>query len=531
MKEEKTEILSEKEKLTEQEVWDVLKYVQSAAGLGTMPISIDMLNQAMKSISLGQTGEVTETQVSDALAAPKENEDELRRISQSFDITSSIYKRLLSYMGNLPSWDYTFSCTNIRDVKDYKKKRYKDDLKTFENFMQSFDHKQEFSKVIKQLFRNEAYFAVFRDESDKFVLQELPQDRCTISGKFSYGLLFSFDYHYFSTSGVNIDFYPPVFKKTLAKLEKNKIDPLGYNPSDILKGRGNHGFVLDVDCSPIDNFWMFKFSPEIVARIPYFVGLFPDVVNQDTIRELQKSSYIASASKIIAGKVPLLQGKASVKDAISISPDLLGKFMALVQSAINSTAVKITATPLEDMTGFDFKSDPDISSSYLKNILASSGVSSNLLFSQDTKLTVLEAALAMNIDEILATSIYPQFQDFLNWHINKLTKTYKFNVQLEGSTIYTDQERRLEKAMELAQSGIVLPQKISSGMNMSPFEFERQLAMAKASGFVDNLTPILMSGQMPKGTNVGAPEKKDKDISESGSQTREVDGNASKNDM
>ena len=522
--ENKEEILS-----TEQQVWDVLQYAQSASGLGSMPISIDMLNQAMKAVSLGHTGEVTEQNVSDALADPKNNEDELRRISQSFDITSSIYKRLLSYMGNLPSWDYTFTCTNIKDVKDYKKPSYKKDLKVLENFMQSFDHKQEFSKVIKQMWRNEAYFSVFRDDGEKFVLQELPQEYCTISGKFSHGLLFSFDYQYFLKPGVNIDFYPAIFKKTLAKLQKNKVDPLGYNPSDILRGRGNHGFVLDVDCSPIDgNFWMWKFSPEIIARIPYFAGLFPDLVNQDQIRELQKSSYISSAVKLLTGKVPLLTGKASVKDALSISPDLLGKFMALVQASISSTAVKIAATPLEDMKGHDFKSDPDISSSFLKNTLAASGVSSNLLFSQDTKLTVLEAGLAMDIDIILATSVYPQFQDFLNWQINSLTSKFKFDIKLHGSTIYTDRERRLDSAMELAQSGIVLPQRIASGMGMSPFELERELDMGRESGFVDKLTPILQSGQISKEDGAGAPVKKDKELSEEGSDTRANGGNLDK---
>ncbi len=522
--------------LKEKEVWSILEFAQSLSGIGSnMPISIDMLNQALKNTTLGNTGEVTVEQVENALAKPKESEDELRRISQSFDITSSIYKRLLSFMGNLASFDYTYTATR-KDGKPqkYNEIQYKKDSKILENFMDSFDYKSEFIKVSRQIYRNEAYFSVLRDEGDKYVLQELPQDRCKITGRFSHGILFSFDYMYFATPGIDIDFFPHIFKTTLVKLEKNKIDAKGYNPSDTLLGRGNHGFAQWVDTSPLDNFWMFKFTPEIASRIPYFAGLFPDLVNQDTIRELQKSDYLASAAKIIMGEVPLLNGKAAIKDAISISPDLLGKFLALVKSSLNTEAVKVAASPLQNVESFDFKSDPNISSSYLKNTLASSGVSSNLLFSQDAKLTVLEAALSMNIDEILAESVYPQFNDFIDWHVNKRTKNYKFEIKFEGSKTYTNYERRLDKAMELAQSGIVLPQRIASGMGMSPFQLERELAMAKDSGFVDNLTPILMSGQMSKeeisGTNddAGAPTKKDKDLSESGSQTREVGGNDSK---
>ena len=523
--------------LTEDEVTDVWKfyeYAKAQAGggyLSGMPLSPEMMNQAMKNISLGATGEVTETQVDDAMADPNSQEEELRRISQSFDVTSPIYKRLLSYMSNLPSFDWTYTCTNIKDPKEYKSAKYKKDYIKFKTFMKSFDYEQEFRKVLHQLFRNEALFSVFRDEGEKFVLQELPQDMCKISGRFDYGLLFSFNYNYFKRPGVNIEFYPPIFQSTFLKVSKGKIDPLGYNPSDTLTGRGNHGFALWVDCSPKDKFWAFKLSPEIISRIPYFAPLFQDLVNQGTIRELQKNSYMASASKLITGNVPLLQGKATVKDAISITPDLLGKFMSLVQSAINSTAVKIAATPLVDMTSHDFKSDPEISSSYLKNTLASSGVSTNLLFSSDTKQTVLEAALSINIDEILALGVYPQFNDFVNWHINKETAKYKFRVKFEGSSIYTDGERRLEKAMTLAQSGIVLPQKISSAMGMSPFEMEDQLEMGRASGFVEKLTPIIMSGQMSKDGQAGEEgtnKKKDSELTEEGSQTRADGGNIEK---
>ncbi|MCK5344450.1 MAG: hypothetical protein KAR20_13640, partial [Candidatus Heimdallarchaeota archaeon] len=368
----------EAEILSEQDVWDVLKYAQAAAGLGsTLPISIDVINQTLKNISLMDTGDVTESQVSEALSAPKDNEEELRRISESFEITSSLYKRLLSYMGGIPAFDWTYTCRNA-EKKDYAKPSYKKDLKVFQEFMSSFDHKQEFGKVVKQLFRNEAHFSVFRDEGKKFVLQELPPNRAKITGKFDFGMLFSFDYHYFLTPGINIDFYPAVFKKTLAQLNKNKIDAHGYQPSQSINLRGKHGFAQWVDCSPVDGFWCFKLSPEIITRIPYFAGMFPDVVNEGTIRELQKSSYIASASKIITGQVPMLQNKASTKDMISITPDLLGKFLALVKSAINSDAVKIAASPLEDMTAHDFKSDPDIRSSYLRTTLVASGASTNL---------------------------------------------------------------------------------------------------------------------------------------------------------
>ena len=128
--------MDEKEKnkdelISQEATWDVLEFAKNASGLVGMPLSIDMLNQRLKDISLLTTGDVTEAEVADALKAPKENEAELQRIGQSFEITSQLYKRLLSYMGNIPSFDWTYTCVNA-EPKDYKKVGYKRDLKIVE---------------------------------------------------------------------------------------------------------------------------------------------------------------------------------------------------------------------------------------------------------------------------------------------------------------------------------------------------------------------------------------------------------------
>jgi len=513
--------------ISEDEVWDILEFSRSYTGLSGMPLGIDLLNQRLKDITLLNTGEVTETEVSNALKAPKDNEQELQRIGQSFEITSSLYKRLLSYMGNIPSFDYTYTCTNA-ESKDYTKPGYKKDLRVLKEFMDSFDYKQEFGKIVKQLFREEVYFGVFRDEGKRFVLQELPSDRAKITGRWDYGILFSFDYYYFMSGGVNIDMYPSVFKNVLNKLLTGREDSSGKSPSNNIRLRGHEGFGGQwMDCSPADGFWAFKFSPEIITRIPYFVGMFPDIVQEGTIRALQKSSYMAAASKIIMGEVPMLpDAKASVKNKFAISPELLGKFLALVKSAIDSTAVKVAASPLQNVESFDFQSDPEIRSSYLRTTLGSAGGSTNLLFSNDQKLNTLETGLALAVDEILVTSVYPQFADFLNWNINQRTGKFKFNIKFEGTKFYTDRERRMDSALGLANLGMVLPQKIAAASGMSPFEFERQLAEAKAMGFVDNLTPIVLASQLSKEDEVaGRPKKSDDKIGESGEQTRSDGGN------
>jgi len=47
---------------------------------------------------------------------------------------------------------------------------------------------------------------------------------------------------------------------------------------------------------------------------------------------------------------------------------------------------------------------------------------------------------------------------------------------------------------------------------MNPFEFQRQLDEARASKFVDNLTPVIPGAQMSGKEEVGSPQKSDAEI-------------------
>ena len=520
--------------LTEKEVWDVVEFWNYANGMSGgsygSPVTIDLLNQRLKDISLVNTGDVTEQQVKDALKSPKDNELELLRQSEHFELISQIYKRLLNYLGNTLSFDFTYVCTNLtKDVTTSKRKKakYLKDRNKVKDFFDSFKYKEEFTKIARQLLRQEAFFSVFRDDTGQFVFQELPSERAKITGKFAYGLAFSFDYNYFLTTGIDIDMYPPIFKENLNKVLTGEINNGGgYNPSNTLLHRGDYGFAQWIDCSASDNFWMFKLTPEVTTRIPFFVGMFPDLVLEPTIRELQKSNYMASAAKIIHGEVPYLnKGKAEQKNSVALTPEILGRFMNLVKLALDNTAVRVASTPLENVKAFDFKADTDIRSSSIRTTIGSSGVSANLLFPADVKPNTIESQLSLAVDEIMMKQIYPQLENFLNFYVNRLTDEFKFKFTLEGTNFYLDGDRRKKEAYDLAERGIVLPQKIAAAHNMNPFDMERQMLEGKILEFMDELDPIKLGSQTTN-EDAGRPTKNEGSLSESGAQQREDGGNA-----
>jgi hypothetical protein len=182
---------------------------------------------------------------------------------------------------------------------------------------------------------------------------------------------------------------------------------------------------------------------------------------------------------------------------------------------------------LTGVQAISFATENELYSSYLKTALATSGVNTNLIFTSDVRPNAIESQLSLNVDENQMFSLYPQFEKFMSYHINKLTKNFKFKINFEGTTFFNNRQQRFDKYTSLASTGIVLPQKIAASIGMNPFDFQRQLEEAQGTGWVDKLTPIISGFQQGK-EEAGRPQKKDGDLSDSGAETRSVASNVGK---
>lgn len=474
--------------LTEQEVWDVIEYAKNF-GLfnGNMYLSPMMISDRFKDITLNPM-RATEASLNKALASPKTNEKELQAFSQDFELTSMVYKRLISYLANMLSFDITYVST--AEEKDYKLPRYKEDLKRVEDLLDKFDYKKEFRIAVKEMLRNDAYFGVLREGKERYALQELPSEYCKITGRWEFGFTFSFDMTWFLQPGVDIDQYPLFFKKKFNEIFDSK-DKLKTSAFPYLNGeyRDTSSWIYWVKV-PNDLGVCFKLTPELATRLPYFTPLFGDLILQSLMRDLQKNMNMAAANKIIMGEVPLLnkETKATVRDSLAVTPEMLGKFMALVRSAI-SDSIKIASAPLQEIEGISFDTDNDMYDSYLRTALASSGINTNLIFSSNIKPNAIETQLSLNVDEQMMSNMYQQFDDFMFYFINKHTKKFKFFPAFEGTEFSVNRDNRLEKAMNFFNQGVVLPQKMAAAMGMKPHHFRKHMEESKGQDFMSLLTP------------------------------------------
>jgi hypothetical protein len=519
--------------LSEEDVGYCLRFADAMAGYGMYgnALSPMLLNSRLRDINLNPQ-QATESKLTSALNSPKDSELVLQAFSEDFEIQSSLYKRLLSYLGNMLAFDLTYECIDIKKYEDYKSQKYKVDLDILKKFIDNFDYKKEFQSVVMELLRNEAYFCATRWDKDKLILQELPASPqyTMITGRWAYGLLFSLSFYWFLQPGVDINLYPPFFKQKYLEIwGDNKNGLPEYQPDLSPQMRGSSSWIYWQDMD-VNHSWMFKFNPTLATRTPFYSGLFLDLIDQNLTRALQKNVNMASAAKMVLGEVPTLKDTAAkVKDMYTVSASNLGNFMAVVKAAIGES-VRAAAVPLNNTQAIEFTADNSLYKTYLKNTAALSGVNTNLIFTNDQKMNTIETQLSLNSDEQMMESLYPQFEDFMNYQINKLTKNYHFKIHFEGTKFYNNRQQRLDVQMGLMPQGIVLPQKIAASMGMNPFTFQRQLDEARSSGFVTNLTPIISAFQQSASNtkDTGRPQKDESDLSGEGEQTRSDGGNVAK---
>ena len=416
------------------------------------------------------------------------------------------------------------TCINATP-EDYKSNKYKNDYKIVADFLDKFNYRAQFKEVIWNLLMEETYYGIFREFETKSVLQQWPWKYAKVTGKFEHGLLYDIDMNYFLQGVVDLDCYPDWLKKKY--LEVFNGDTNKYRPSNKLNDRTGK-FAQWVQTSPENGFWCFKFNPKHSLQVPFFSGMLQEMAIVPVMRRLQVDQSMAAARKLLVSSVPYLKEKksSSVANQLAIDADVLGKFIGLATQGIEN-AIKVLALPTEDIKGVEFENtDKDTYKNFMA-ITSSLLSGGKVIFSTDENQNAIETQLSLNLDELLAESVYPQFEDFLEYNINRRTKKFKWKFRFVGCNDQFDRSRRQTEAFTYADKGVVLPNKIASSLGLNKIELERELEEAQATGFTDKLMMMLNINTMsPDGA--GRPVKDDADLTDSGAKTRAKASNIEK---
>lgn len=475
----------------------------------------------------------TYQKIQEALASYKESANNLQgymEFMQKFDMIFS--RTLMSYV-NVLSFDLTVTCKNAFTQSDYQSTEYAEDKKRIYKFLDNFDYKAEFRKMLQEMMRHEVVYTWFRktkwgNKGMKCALQIMPQNRCMLTGYWEKGLLWDFDMNYFLQPGVDIDGFDPAFKKYYNNVFGDNQNPCHYIPTNPLDSREGI-FATWTQTSPDDGAWCFKLFPENFNTTPYLAPFLKDAIRNDEIANLQYNKDIASAYGILAGEIRLFDNAKSGTTAnqFAIDPATLGAFMGKVKEGLQNVGTtgpttKAVAMPTENIKWFQFSdSNPTMYEQQLSNSAGVGSGISRVIYSSDRMSNAeIEAGIIDQYNTV--KQVYSQFNNFLEFFGNQLTKKYKFKMTLDGCSYPFEREKRFERLTKAADKGIVLgPSAWASAMGYTPMEFDRLLDEAKYGDFSNKWQLMLNTNTTAQDSQGGRPQKNTGDLTDSGESSRD----------
>ena len=485
-------------------------------------LSPQIMNAYMKDKNMTSAGYSLEL-IRKMVAQPQYYELELRRLSFRMYNAVQMYKNLIEYWSTILEFasepiPYKKDGGEIT-VSDMHSKQYERDWKAVSRFFNAFDVKKEFGKVLWNICMYDTYFTSIRETDGHIWLQELPADHSIIDAISYFGYMFSFDFSYFWNAGVDINGYSDKMKELFRQAcQMRNNDSNYYNPNYPDR---NGKWCCWLPLMP-DEAWVFKFHQEFAGAVPPLLAMLIDMGALDKVKDIEGIKEQLEAYKVIVATVPRLTNNKGGNrvDNFSISAKEVGKFVANVKQTLPD-GVDFKAAPLEDFKMFDFTpntADTNNVTEALNNIMVQSELSPAL--SLTTHVNMASAGIFKATQSAKFKKLYKQFEDFINYQLDKRTKTYKFKIKLVG-TIF-DKEERIKQSNEDMQKGLITPQ-IFSARDIQLTDSMNTMNMMYAMGIPNKFRPVQLSSTMSG--DAGRPQKDDGELSDSGANTRTGDTN------
>lgn len=538
-----------KDKLTKNEVWSVINFAQSLRDFFLNGFYTPY-QQQQQLVSLNNDPLIpTYNKILEALKNNPINAEELCGYSEFMEVYDTIYGKTLRYFATLLSFDLNITCKNMKNPKEYKSQEYKDDLRRVYKFLDSFDYKQEFLKILKEVLRKEIVYTYFRDsheinepielnsdetttktkKDEVFALQTMPQKYCKLDGYIENSIItYSFDMNYFLQSNIDIDLFAPELRRKFLEVFGSK-EPQKYIPSAQLKNR-NGSFANWVQLSPLNGAYVFKLDTSNFRQTPIFSSLMKAVFNNDVVEKLQLDKDMISAYALLTGEMKTFDNAKSgtTTDQFAISPTVLGQLLNLVQSGLKNN-IKPVPLPLENHKLSQFVDSSPLMAEYQVKNSSAQGASASPLIYNTGNLAQFAMEQAVETDYNLVAPLYEQFNTFMNFFVNRKTKKYKFNFEFSGLNRQFYKEKQRKALNELFTVGLVPNLSyIASVYGIRPQSFDRMLEEAKYGNMQDKLSMLYnkntMSGVGGNQLTSGRPNSSNvNDLTENGATSREYE--------
>ena len=487
------------EQLTKKQVEAVVEFAEGLAYGEMYNVWTPWMSNAVLQDLNNDAKEASSKAVRKALSDYRNNADTIHSYMEYMTFFDMIFAKTVKNYANALAFDLQYVCVNAEE-SDYDTKAYKDDKRRIDDFLLKFDYKGEFRKVVEQVLLHEVYYCWWRKTKwgnkgqMRYALQMLPQDYCMLTSMSDVCPLFDFNMQYFLQPGVDIDSFDPVFKKYYKRVFNENESFKDYRPTNPFADRVGT-YALWTQTSPTDGAFAFKLNLSNFNTTPYLAPLLKNAITDDEVQQLQLDKDMNAAYGILAGAIQLYDGAKSgaQKNQFSIDPKTLGQFMSKVKQGLSNT-IKAVAMPTAENKFFQFEDKNP--SMYTNQASSTAGVGSNVsrvIYSSD-RMSNAEIEAGQNETYQTMRPLYDQFNKFMNFFGNQLTKKFKWQFVFNGSTYRAERHQRFDNVMKLADKGLVFDSSVyASLIGMNPIVFEKSLMASKNSGWIDKYSQLMLN--------------------------------------
>lgn len=433
----------------------------------------------------------------------------IRDLARFLSTLSFPLRRLINYLASLPDFSVYKVIPNISMVEDPDPDSILKDYEDVCRFIQAMDLELDLFKMLVIAWREDcAYFFPLEDENGSTLLFPLDAQYCKISGVGYNGLYHvAYDFSFFNGSNsYYLDVWPKEFKTKYNAYQRDS--SLRWQQLDDARC-----FKINID------------QPDLV--LSPLASLFESIIDLIDLQSLTSVKDALEIYKLLVMRIPMLNSNNPDDMAISLTlaKNFYNKAVELLPPEIGCI---LSPMPV-DSVSFDKSatSDSDAISDAYSNLMSNAGVSQIMDSSRLTGQSAVKAS--MMCDVMFATKgIIQQINAFVNERIKLKFPNTQMVMKYTDVTAYTKSERiaELQKACEF---GLPFKLELAMMLGQDPLEnyamgwLEDQMGLA-VTRWVHPLKSSHIAGSNSE--DVGAPTKKEDDLSDEGAETRDKEKNA-----
>jgi hypothetical protein len=379
------------------------------------------------------------SQVNTMLKSPtsESNQRQLRQMSLYLYLVSSHYRRLINYFAELPTFNYIVKPVKrpIKDLNKSETKKYKTSYYETVDDCERYSFKTELPKIMIDALLEGAFFGLIYETEDSFYIKPFPADYAKISSVEDGCYRFSIDLNYFNNQDYLFSAYGEDIQKAYYLYAGNK--ETGQKGDKTLRWyEPENGFCIKCDENP-------------TVFIPYFAGLFKEVLDLEDYRLLAKAK-----TEIDNYKVLVMEQDTDDNGMPKMNYELALKYYREAAGNLPD-GIGLILSPFK-MLDFTFDkanvADTDNVNKAEGSLWSSSGTTP-LLFGSTKATSSSSLILSTKPDEQIAFTLLDQIERNFNLIQKKKNKPYGFMVSFLHQSIFNEKDVR-ESYSKAAQYGV-----------------------------------------------------------------------------